>query len=90
VGRRRYLHPAREGWLFVGSVLDVCARMVVGWSMADHLRTELFTGTLASGQPPGADGPSPITHAHSNSPVLRRPLEAAQYTSYALLKPWLV
>ena len=26
-----------EGWLFVASVLDVCTRIVVGWSIADHL-----------------------------------------------------
>lgn len=37
-----------EGWLFVASVLDVCTRMLVGWSIADHLRTELFTDALAS------------------------------------------
>jgi putative transposase len=38
--------PTGEGWLFVASVLDVCTRMLVGWSMADHLRTELFTDAL--------------------------------------------
>jgi transposase InsO family protein len=32
----------------MASVLDVCTRMLVGWSIADHLRTELFTDALAS------------------------------------------
>lgn len=35
-----------EGWMFVASVLDVCTRMIVGWSIADHLRTELFTNAM--------------------------------------------
>ena len=32
-----------EGWLYVAAVLDVFSRRIVGWSMADHLRTELVT-----------------------------------------------
>ena len=29
-----------EGWLYLAFVLDACSRKVVGWSMANHLRTE--------------------------------------------------
>jgi len=47
VGDATYI-PTDEGWLFMASVLDVCTRMLVGWSIADHLRTELFTDALAS------------------------------------------
>jgi transposase InsO family protein len=47
VGDITYI-PTDEGWLFVASVLDVCTRMVVGWSIADHMRTELCTDALAS------------------------------------------
>jgi transposase InsO family protein len=47
VGDATYI-PTDEGWLFVASVLDVCTRLLVGWSIADHLRTELFTDALAS------------------------------------------
>ena len=35
-----------EGWLYLAAVLDVFSRKVVGWSMADHLRTELVTDAL--------------------------------------------
>lgn len=35
-----------EGWLYVAAVLDVFSRKVVGWSMADHLRTELVLDAL--------------------------------------------
>jgi putative transposase len=30
-----------EGWLYLAFVLDTYSRRVVGWSMANHLRTEL-------------------------------------------------
>ncbi len=35
-----------EGWLFLAVVLDAYSRRVVGWAMADHLRTELVTAAL--------------------------------------------
>ena len=40
VGDITYL-PTGEGWLYLAVVLDLCSRAVVGWSMADHMRTEL-------------------------------------------------
>ncbi|MCX4231196.1 IS3 family transposase [Streptomyces sp. A15ISP2-DRY2] len=30
-----------SGWAYVAFVLDVCSRMIVGWQVADHMRTEL-------------------------------------------------
>jgi transposase InsO family protein len=39
-------HPTREGKLYVAVVLDVYGRRVVGWSMADHLRSELVVDAL--------------------------------------------
>ncbi len=47
VGDVTYI-PTGEGWLFVASVLDVCTRRIVGWSIADHLRTELCVDAMAS------------------------------------------
>lgn len=35
-----------EGWLYLAAVLDLYARPVVGWSMANHLRAELVTDAL--------------------------------------------
>jgi putative transposase len=32
--------PTTEGFLYLSFILDACSRAVVGWSMADHLRTE--------------------------------------------------
>jgi putative transposase len=33
--------PTDEGFLYLGAVIDLCSRKIVGWSMADHLRSEL-------------------------------------------------
>ena len=35
-----------EGWVYAAVVLDVYSRRVVGWSIADHLRTELVADAL--------------------------------------------
>jgi transposase InsO family protein len=35
-----------EGWLYLAVIVDCYSRRVVGWSMADHLRTELPLGAL--------------------------------------------
>ena len=35
-----------EGWLYLAFVLDTFSRKVVGWSMANHLRTELVLDAL--------------------------------------------
>jgi transposase InsO family protein len=45
VGDVTYI-PTDEGWLYLASVLDACSRRLVGWSLADHLRTELCADAL--------------------------------------------
>lgn len=39
-------HRSNEGWVSCEVVLDVFSRRVVGWSIADHLRTELVVDAL--------------------------------------------
>jgi len=38
--------PTWQGFLYLAVVLDVFSRRVVGWAMADHLRTELVLDAL--------------------------------------------
>lgn len=47
-----------QGWLYLAVVLDLYSRRVVGWSMAEHLRSELVLGALemALGQRAPRDG----------------------------------
>ena len=35
-----------EGWLHLATVLDLCTGMVIGWSMADHMRTSLVIDAM--------------------------------------------
>ena len=39
--------PTAEGWLYLAGVMDLCSRRIVGWSMADHMRSELVLDALA-------------------------------------------
>lgn len=36
-----------EGWLYLAAVQDAFSRRIVGWSMADHMRSELVEDALA-------------------------------------------
>ena len=38
--------PTDQGWLYLSSVLDACSRRLLGWSIADHLRTDLCLDAL--------------------------------------------
>jgi putative transposase len=38
--------PTWSGFLYLAVVIDACSRGVVGWSMADHQRTELVRDAL--------------------------------------------
>ena len=35
-----------EGWAYLATVIDLASRKVVGWAMADHMRTELISDAL--------------------------------------------
>jgi transposase InsO family protein len=38
--------PTDQGWLYLAGVIDLCSRMVVGWSMADHMEASLAGDAL--------------------------------------------
>jgi putative transposase len=35
-----------EGWAYLATVIDLSSRKVVGWALADHMRTELISDAL--------------------------------------------
>ena len=37
-----------EGWLYLAVVMDLYSRKIVGWSMADHMRSDLVLDALNS------------------------------------------
>jgi putative transposase len=38
--------PTDQGWLYLAAVIDLCTRRVVGWAMANHLKTDLVSDAL--------------------------------------------
>jgi putative transposase len=67
-------HPTREGKVYLAAVLDVYARRIVGWSIADHLRAELVVDALEMARWRRRPAPG-RTVLHSD--------RGAQYTSWA-------
>ncbi|MDR1295158.1 MAG: IS3 family transposase [Bifidobacteriaceae bacterium] len=45
VGDITYLKTG-EGWVYLATVIDLTTRMVIGWHMADHMRTSLVADAL--------------------------------------------
>jgi putative transposase len=39
--------PTAQGWMYLALVMDLWSRRIVGWAMADHLRSELVLAALA-------------------------------------------
>ena len=62
-----------DGWLYVAVVIDAYSRRVVGWSMADHLRTELVLDALNMAVAHRRPGPGVVHHSD----------HGCQYTSLA-------
>jgi transposase InsO family protein len=69
--------PTWEGWLYLATVIDIASRRIVGFAMAEHLRSELACDALTNAV--AARDPAPGVVFHSD--------KGCQYTSgdYALL-----
>ena len=67
--------PTRSGFLYLSVVIDAFSRRVVGWSMANHLRSELVEDALDMAL--GQRRPQAVIH-HSD--------QGSQYTSVAFGK----
>jgi putative transposase len=37
-----------QGWLYLAVIIDLFSRRVIGWSMAEHMRTDLILTALES------------------------------------------
>ena len=62
-----------QGWLYLVAVQDLFSRRIVGWSMADHMRTELVTDALQMALAQRRPGPGLIWHSDQGSqPRLNR------------------
>lgn len=52
-----------EGWAYLATVIDLASRRVVGWALADHMRTELVTDALEMAFATRAPAPGAIFHS---------------------------
>jgi len=62
-----------EGWLYLATVIDIASRRVVGYAMAEHLRTELVADALDNAVATRDPAPGVVFHAD----------RGCQYTSAA-------
>lgn len=65
-------HPSSTGKVYCAAVLDVFTRKIVGWSIADHMRSELVVAALQMAIWRRHPAPGAIVHADRGS----------QYTSW--------
>jgi len=56
-----------EGWLYLVAVQDLYSRRIVGWSMANHMRTELVTDALQMALAHRRPAPGLIWHSDQGS-----------------------
>jgi putative transposase len=68
-----------NGILYLAIVLDACSRKIVGWSMANHSRTELVLDALNMAR----DGYANVIH-HSHFRASEVCRDRSEYTSLAL------
>ncbi len=66
--------PTGEGPLHLAAIVDAFSRRVVGWSMADHVRTSLVLAALEAALAARQPGPGLVHHSDRGT----------QYTSLAL------
>ena len=51
-----------DGWLYLAVLLDLCTRMVVGWSLSEDLETELALAALRQAVGRRSAGPGVLLH----------------------------
>ena len=59
--------PTREGWLYLAVVEDLYSRMVVGWSMADHMESRLVVDALEMAVARRVPGEGLLAHSDRGS-----------------------
>jgi transposase InsO family protein len=59
--------PTWEGWLYLATVIDIASRRVVGFAMADHMRTELVSDALTNALATRDPAPGVIFHSDRGS-----------------------
>ena len=67
-------HPTGEGKIYCAAVMDAYSRLIIGWSIAGHMRTELVTDAL---------GMAIIRRQPEQNRTILHSDHGSQYTSWA-------
>lgn len=59
--------PTSTGWLYLAVVIDLCSRKIVGWALADNLRTQLVIDALQQALGSRSTTQKPIFHSDRGS-----------------------
>ena len=85
VGDITYIHTW-AGFIYLATVIDCCSKKVVGWSIADHMRTELVEDALKNAAATTVIEPRAIFHSDRGSvggfswPLSRLPWPSGRHT----------
>jgi len=55
--------PTWQGWLYLATVIDIASRRVVGFAMAEHMRTELISDALSNALATRDPAPGVVFHS---------------------------
>jgi putative transposase len=67
-------HPTEEGKIYCAAVMDAYSRLIIGWSIDNHMRTELVTDAL---------GMAILRRKPANDATILHSDHGSQYTSWA-------
>jgi putative transposase len=67
-------HPTEEGRVYCAAVMDAYSRLIIGWSIAEHMRTELVTDAL---------GMAILRRQPNDGKTILHSGHGSQYTSWA-------
>jgi putative transposase len=67
LGRRHQLPAELGGWVYLAAIHDAYSRKIVGWAMADHMRSELVVDALRMALRRRAPKPGLIHHSDQGS-----------------------
>ena len=59
--------PTTDKWLYLAVIIDLHSRRIVGWALADHMRTELVTDALRQALGSRSIAPGLIFHSDRGS-----------------------
>ncbi|MEI9893722.1 MAG: IS3 family transposase, partial [Chthoniobacter sp.] len=69
--------PTNTGWLYLAVIIDLCSRRVVGWNLADHLRSDLVLAALRQALQTRSANSTTIFHSDRGSQYASAPFRQA-------------